>query len=258
MDDMEFLVAETMRHFHQHYGPRAEVAPDAPALIDVPPGPGIIYHLQCSGQVFVLRTLASQELARDLALVRSRPEDYPTLRLSPEADGLRFFPVDEFYQAEAIHRLLSNRRYPRDEEQVCNLSDPGFSWWLSKREQELIISFNLSNGIDAETIKLGPLGDQLCAQQTFQRFTDLLSGLGIQFSFLNESNRMQFSESDDLLGEELLEFFELGLVGPNLTRLFKLLAVKAPETEVEFIWCYLQELSALRRFWIQVQYDLVS
>ncbi len=44
-----------------------------------------------------------------------------------------------------------------------------------------------------------------------------------------------------------------------MTELFKLLSKKADsDGTLESLWYYFQELASIRRFWIQVQYDLES
>lgn len=272
MDDMSMLVAETYRHLQSnfleiHNFPESEEGIEkltelAHSEVDeVPAGPGILYHIQKSTSIFVVRTLASQNLQDDFRKIKDAPEDYPSLRL---IDGeknmiheLRYFSVEDFSQAEIIHDQISNRRFPMFEERMCNLSDPGFSWWMFKTDKGFHVSFNLSVHSGENTVKLGPLGDQQLATKTFLSFAELLDKSGLPFNVQNEINRIQFTDGDSFLMNEFQDLFELGAIGEGLTKLFKLLARrKQNSVDLETTWFYLQELAALRRFWIQIEFDL--
>src|SRR6476660_7802727 len=112
MDDIEFLVAETFKHFHSTFQKaETEVAPRPEAGVlhpGLPTDPGVLYHIQKSTSVFVIRTLVSQNIREDYLKILENPEDYPSLRLV-ETDveeiesHLKFFIVENHYQAEVIH-----------------------------------------------------------------------------------------------------------------------------------------------------------
>jgi hypothetical protein len=268
MDEIELLVNETYKHFNQHYseeeledefenyGMREE------SENELPNGPGLLYHLQKSSSIFVIRTFASKNIREDYERVLEAPEDYPSLRLIDTCvenieSRLRFFMVDNPFQAEIIHDQVANRRFPINEEVMCNISDPGFSWWLTPKRLGFQLSFTMSVGIEEMSTKLGPLGDQQLALKTFQQMSALMNDAGLELNIQNETNRVQFSEGEELLLEELKDLFEYGVISEGLTQLFKLLARQSKRhSELETLWFYLQELAAMRRFWIQVQYDL--
>ncbi len=269
MDEIELLVAETFKHFHENYSsieeesPFEEVVEAEDPLEELPTEPGLLYHIQKSVSIFVIRTLVSKNIREDYRLILERPEDYPSLRLlegnTEVSSKLRFFMVENPSQAEIIHDQLCNRRFPIDEEMMCNLSDPGFSWWLTKKNEGFQLSFTLSVAQDQEPIKLGPLGDQQLALNRFQAFAYLVSEAGIPLDLQNEINRVQFTENDEFLMEELKDLFEFGVITDGLSGLFKILARTSKDhSNLETLWFYLQEIAAMRRFWIQVQYDLNS
>ncbi len=264
MDEIEMMVAETFRHLNQNF--QMEVAPkvilpENPSEI-LPIGPGIIYHLQRSPSIFVMRTFVSKNIREDYPLIQERPEDYPSLRLIDSEVGnlshkLRFFPVESTSQAEIIHDQLNNRRFPIHEETMCNLSDPGFSWWLTKGKDSFQLSFTLSISMEGTSIKLGPLGDQQLAVRSFQSLERLIQEAGIEFEIQNEMTRVQFGNGEEFLREELQDLFEFGLISNGLRDIFRILARQnSDHTLIETNWFYLQEIAAIRRFWIQVQYDL--
>lgn len=266
MDDIEKLVAETFKHFQENFQEEVAEEVEASSLEEVyegyPDGPGVIYHIQKSTSIFVIRTLVSTNIKMDYQKITLRPEDYPSLRLvennSPlAAEKLRFFPVENQNQAEIIHDQLNNRRFPMQEEMLCNLSDPGFSWWLTKRENSFQLAFTLSINESEESVKLGPLGDHQLALRNFQSFENLLRSSGLDLNIENEANRVQFGNGESLFIEELQDLFEFGVVGEGLTDIFRILAKRCKEQSlIETTWFYLHELAAMRRFWIQIQYDL--
>lgn len=269
MDEIELLVAETFKHFHENFG-QAEAA-EAPALhpeidedsnTEFPEEPGVLYHVQRTKTVFVIRTMVSKNIREDYTAIMERPEDYPSLRLLEGGAEdltlkLKFFLVENPFQAEIIHDQLHNRRFPIDEEMMCNLSDPGFSWWLSKKEKGFQLAFTMSVAADDTTVKLGPLGDRELALRNFQTLEELVSSAGIDMNIQNEMNRVQFTDCEEFILEELKDIFEFGVVTQTLTDIFKILARKiSDKAQLETTWFYLQELAAMRRFWIQIQFDL--
>lgn len=269
MDEISMMVAETYRHFNDNFQNASVVDEVREVFVEVPTspeyqlptGPGILYHLQCASSIFVVRTLVSANIRDDYAKILENPENYPSLRLVDEEnvalEKLRYFVVDNQYQAEIIHDHLNNRRFPIFEERMCNLSDPGFSWWLSKRGASFQISFNLSVISGDGIVKLGPLGDHQLASKTFFELGQLLGQTGLSFNIQNEINRIQFAEGEPLLQEEFQDLFEFGVIGQGLVDLFKILSRREQKTALlESTWYYLQELACMRRFWIQIQFDL--
>lgn len=272
MDEIELLVAETFKHFHENFGPEADIRPssldtlsemptDEEETGEFPEAPGVIYHVQKSTSVFVVRTMVSGNIREDYAKIVERPEDYPSLRLlEGGVEGLRerlkFFIVEETSQAEIIHDQIHNRRFPMNEEMMCNLSDPGFSWWLTKKSKGFQISFTMSVSSN-ETVKLGPLGDRELAIRNFQLLEEMISESGIEMNIQNETNRVQFTDCEEFILEELKDVFEFGVITDTLTDLFKILSKRIKTTSsLQTSWFYLQELAAMRRFWIQIQFDL--
>lgn len=269
MDEIELLVSETFKHFNEHYGSPHENAQKIHPFqlgdrLAIPDEPGLLYHIQKATSVFVIRTFVSKNIREDYQKIMEEPANYPSLRLlegSADSVGerLRFFVVENDGQASVIHEQLCNRRFPIHEEMMCNLSDPGFSWWLSKKENGFQIAFNLSVGFEEGAIKLGPIGEQQEALKSFQMLQYLVSTSGLTLNIQNEVNRVQFTDGDEFLIEELKDLFEFGVVNDGLKKIFKLMARTGQSSaDLEMTWFYLLELSALRRFWIQIQYDLNS
>jgi hypothetical protein len=263
MDEIELLVSETFKHFHENYGP-AQISAAMDDSLELPDEPGLLYHIQKSTSVFVIRTLVSKNIREDYHRILEEPGNYPSLRLMEGgldtiSERLRFFIVDDSSQAEIIHDQLCNRRFPMFEEMMCNLSDPGFSWWMTQKEQGFQLAFTMSVGLGEGTVKLGPLGDRELALKNFQKLQNLISATGLSLNIQNEVNRVQICDGDDFLIEELKDLFELGVVSEGFQKIFTLMYKKVEDhSELETLWFYLGEIAALRRFWIQVQYNLNS
>lgn len=267
MDEIEYLVEETYKHYQLHFEKESagdtdgEMSVEGQEVSFFTDGPGIIYHIQKSTSIFVIRTLISKNVKEDYFRILEAPEDYPSLRL---LDGgrenlerrLKFFMVENPSEAEVIHDQLHNRRFPVHEEMLCNISDPGFSWWLTKKENGFQLSFTMSVA-DEQSIKLGPLGDKEIALNNFQELGQLISTAGLGINIQNEMNRVQFTDCEEYILEELKDIFEFGVITETLKDLFKILAKRCQDTAlVEGCWFYLNELAAMRRFWIQIQFDL--
>lgn len=259
MDDIEFLVNETFKHFEEHFAdaeelPELTMKDDMVNLVEYPSTAGVIYHIQKSTSIFVIRTFVSQNIREDFIKIAENPEDYPSLRLleggSQEIEGrLKFFIVDNLFQAEIIHDLINNRRFPIHEELICNISDPGFSWWLTKKEKGFQLAFTMSVASEEGTIKLGPMGDREIALRNFQMLEELVTKAGLEMNIQNEINRVQFTDCDEFLLEELKDVFEFGVITDSMEEFFRSLGNMTT-------WLYFQELAAMRRFWIQIQFDL--
>jgi hypothetical protein len=274
MDDIQFLLTETLSHFDKNYPEKDSLVinPDEfsfewnekHAEDGLPETAGLLYHIQKSTSLFVIRTFISSNIRQDYDQVIARPENYPSLRLvdSDSKDDisskLRFFTVDNLCHAELIHEYVNNRRFPRFEENVCNLSDPGFSWWMVKKEKKFQVALTLSLSAEEGMIKLGPLGDHQVALKRMSEFESLLADVGLELNFQMETNRFVVEGAeDDLLMDDLRDLFEFGVIGDDLANLFRLLAIKlSGDPRLETTWFYFEELAAMRRFWIQTFYDL--
>lgn len=269
MDDMEFLVAETFKHLEQNFLQVVEEEEEYPEEVisqknehSFPEEAGLLYHVQKTSSIFVIRTFISQNIRKDYLAIMDAPENYPSLRLleggaEDVSSKLRFFLVEDFSQAEIIHDQLHNRRFPIHEEMICNISDPGFSWWLTKKNKSFQLAFTMSVANESETIKLGPLGDKELALRFFKDFESLITSAGIGMNVQNETNRVQFTDCEEFILEELKDVFEFGVVSDTMKDLFKILARKSQSpAKLESTWFFLQEIAAMRRFWIQIEFDL--
>ena len=223
--------------------------------VEAPEGPGILYRLDKGISTFCLRGLVSEDLHWDLEAIERQDVDVMrSLKIDEEEQisEIRYFMTEDYPMAETVADQLINRRFPRQEAMLCNLGDPGFSWWMNVNEQSFNIYFQ-SHGIerDDSLIQLGPLGDPMIA---FRRLGRALSSFRQIFP-VNEysATDKSFEVSCTQVGNPGFEAF---------SRLFTHGEFIFEEVLDSFsgddltLFLYLREIAALRRLWLQVQKEL--
>ncbi|MBC96799.1 MAG: hypothetical protein CME63_03560 [Halobacteriovoraceae bacterium] len=225
-----------------------------------PEGPGVLYKLEKGISTFCLRGLATSDAQWEIdAIERRDPKILKTLRLNEEEgmDLLGFFPTYDQAFGETIIDQLINRRFPKQEAIVCNLSDPGFSWWLSCGNQSFEVYFQ-SHGIerDENLIQLGPLGDPLIAYQYFKKsFPFLKSQFSInEFSATEKGFQVTCGKSSESEFQQLVQLFIDGRF-PWEDSVFNSEA-SGHSVQDKGLLLYFYEISLLRKFWIDVQNQL--
>ncbi|MCF8059699.1 MAG: hypothetical protein K9K67_10405 [Bacteriovoracaceae bacterium] len=214
-------------------------------------GPGLIYRIEKGISTFCIRGIVSEDLEWDIeALEKENPEIMKALKIREEADleTVGFFSTTDQAMAETLFDHLINRRFPRQEAILCNLSDPGFSWWMDCDPKSIKVYFQ-SHGIerDDSLIQLGPLGDPLIAFRRLSRALGLLRNYfpvneysatdkSFMLSTTNESQE-NFAAFQNIFlkGEFPFEDFLAELKGEELT-----------------LFLYLREIAILRRFWLKI------
>lgn len=84
-----------------------------------------------------------------------------------------FFKLEDRERAARIRDDLFNRRFPKEESEVFNISDPAPSWWLIEEDHKMMIYFRAPGAREASPFSLGPLGDSkefIRALKPFQNF----------------------------------------------------------------------------------------
>ena len=186
------------------------------------------------------------------ALERQDPQAMKKLRMNDEEsiEDISFFSTHDEAFAETLVDQLINRRFPRQEAIVCNISDPGFSWWLSCDELGFEVYFQ-SHGIerDENLIQLGPLGDPFIAYQFFKKsFSFLKSQFSInEFSATEKGLRVSCGQSSVGEFQKLVQLFIDGSF-PWESDVFA-----TGKSVDKGLLLYFYELSLLRSFWVTVQ-----
>lgn len=219
-------------------------------------GPGIVYKLEKGISTFCLRGVATSDLdwERD-DIERGDRNLMKKLRLSVDDSGcisedIGFFPTYDVALAETVVDQLMNRRFPRQEAIVCNLSDPGFSWWLSCESLSFQVYFQ-SHGIerDENLIQLGPLGDPFIAYQFFNKsFQFLKSKFSInEFSATEQGFGISCARNSEHKFQQFIQLFVDGSF-PWEDEMFE-----EGNSDDKRLLLYFYELSLLRKFWVEIQ-----
>ncbi len=250
--------SEVQARAEQLPGQSDDQSEDHHSLADFPEAPGVVYHLQIGVSTFAIRAIATADIDETMIYLRSgEPSLLAALKLSASEDefqdlsNIGFFETESLELAQMVTDQLANRRFPRIEDQLCNLSDPGFSWWLKEEENKFTIYYK-SHGLGREErfLKLGPVGDRMIHSKRMQSLRPLLQGL--------------FPIKEWVSTDKV---FSVECVGnhPGF-ELFKRLFTHGqwPKDHAAFganrlgvtLYLHLQEVSTMRAFWAQVDSEV--
>lgn len=215
-----------------------------------PQGPGLIFRIVTGGSTFSLRGFACENIkeAFDEFEVGSS-EMREALKLDKDEEvELLHFRCDFVEQAEIVIDHLFNRRFPLYEDVLCNLSDPGYSWWMEPSESEIKIYFK-AHSIDREKnlIKLGPIGDYAMAPRRFAELSRILRSMFALREFSSDERQLLIAPVDPN-NEIFVAFRKIFSSGQIPTQLNGF----APETIGRTLFYYLCELATVRRFWYEL------
>ncbi|MDD4972851.1 MAG: hypothetical protein PHY93_00790 [Bacteriovorax sp.] len=224
----------------------------------LPETPGVIYKIDNSCSTFCIRGYSAsniREAFKELANTQSAKRIILKLGESTALDAVEFFETKSLELAEAVREQTINRRFPHQEDALCNLSDPGFSWWMNIEESasDRFEIFFRSHGINRadKYIQLGPIGDgSVAALRMNQARTLLRSSFPIsEFSCDDKSFTVASSKPDHL---SFISFKNIFLEGVNHTELENF-----PDNGVgRTLYYYFHELAIVRKFWIEVKTKL--
>lgn len=216
---------------------------DLPA-VELEKTPGIIYNVLVGTSTFCVKSFCSADLSSFEMndLIQNR------LRLD-EREIPHFFITPSLERAEVLADQIANRRFTTHEDMICNIGDPGFSWWLEKRDHGLSIYFKSYkvNRVD-EAIRLGPIGDVQVAVARLSKIGKVFRSFFPISEFSCDENALHLSTSysDNESMEKLISLFEHGEFLFDSTQ-FPL------DREGETLFLYLQELSDARSWWLEIE-----
>ena len=217
-----------------------------------PSSPGILFKVECGISTFCIKGVTTENLLESYSTLLDFDEELSsTLKIETEEElsQVLFFPVDDIYYAELIKKEILNRRFPIKEDQLFNISDPGFSWWFDFSDEHISVYFS-SHGIDREKefLRLGPIGngDILC--KAFNNNMDILCKLFDISEFVCTDKNLSIivRQPDDYFFLPLKDVFINGHYDPY-EDVFGM-SKYSPELHSLFI-----EFANKRRFWIVVE-----
>jgi len=219
---------------------------------------GIIYKIDNGSSTFCVRGYSTsniREAFKELTNLESAKRIILKLDPVSSCDSVEFFETKSLELAEAVREQIINRRFPHQEDSLCNLSDPGFSWWMDIDQScsDRFEIFFKSHGINRadDYIQLGPIGDgSVAALRMNQARTLLRSSFPIsEFSCDDKSFTVASSKPDHL---SFISFKNIFLEGVNHTELENF-----PDNGVgRTLYYYFHELAIVRKFWIEVKAKL--
>lgn len=228
-----------------------------------PDTPGVIYKIDNSQSTFCVRGFSTTNIREAFSeLSRGDSTKRVVLKLSGEdnTDSVMFFETRTFELAEAVREQIINRRFPHQEDALCNISDPGFSWWMDvspntedgSKSGRFEIFFR-SHGINRadKYIQLGPIGDGgVAALRMNQARTLLRSSFPISEFSCDDKSFSVASQKPDHLG--FVSFKNIFLEGINNTD-----TENFPDNSLgRTLYYYFHELAIVRKFWIEVKTKL--
>ena len=201
-----------------------------------PKGPGILYNIERVGSTFSIKCAPVDNIRESIQLLKTGEKQW------------RYFVTPYVELAEIICDQLGHRRYPVFEDEVCNFSDPSFSWWMLATENSIKINYRTFPGIKHEKwIKLGPLGDCLVAQKRFLATEDFFDALFPLDEFVCNDQHVFIKTSDGGKNfKELVDFFTSGEWGEGIGHVFQ-------SYNNLTIFHYFNEVSFSRKFWLEIE-----
>ena len=222
-----------------------------------PKGTGLIYRLEKGVSTFCVRGFPSEDMSEDFEELKDGDNQILEALKIKEAEDMeqvRFFPTESKELAETICDELVNRRFPIQEDVLCNLSDPGFSWWMDEDGDNFQVFFK-SHGIHrAENyIRLGPLGDSTIAGNRILKSEAIFRGAFPVGEFVSTDKGFAISTTDATNPNYLMlkNFF---LTGENTTTIKTFPSTADGKT----LYLYFKEVSVLRSFWLQLEKDMTE
>ena len=237
---------------------RASEAPVASCEQDqqFPEAAGIVYRLESGTSTFCIRGRAVESIADVMEEIESGNAGWEkTLRLSEDlGEQVSFFETSDKDAAEVLVDQLINKRFPIEEDMLCNLSDPGFSWWLDAGADHLLLHFK-SHGIERRQnlLQLGPLGDRRIANARMGQLENWLR---------SQMNIVEFSSSDVCVSMAVSEGSE-----EKFSRLKKLFidgeflfqrSEFSNESRDQTLFFFLKEMALVRSFWLEIEASLTG
>lgn len=229
----------------------------------LPEAPGVIYKIDNGVSTFCVRGFSVSNIKHsflELEDLDSPKRIVLKMNQNDSSDTIEFFETKNFELAESIREQIINRRFPHQEDSVCNISDPGFSWWMNVEKdtngqdsQGRFEIFFRSHGINRaeKYIQLGPIGDGgVAAQRMNQARTLLRSSFPIsEFSCDDKSFTVASLKPEH---SSFLSFKNIFLEGVNQTELENF-----PDNNIgRTLFYYFHELAIVRKFWIEVKRKL--
>ncbi len=213
-------------------------------------GSGIFYFLDRGEKTFCVRGIPVEDASQVFRQIENGEFNLEKFgNFDPSKNELNFFPTKSVSLAEILQNQICNQRFPINEDMIFNLSDPGFSWWMTIEDDGFRI-FMRHPGPDLmdKIINLGPLGDPKKAKRIFNEIVFKLVNLfPIEEFYCNEiSFNLRVKDKKNFFFQALKDLFHRGSMEDEICEYFG--AYLGPH-HLNFF----SEISAIRGFWVKIK-----
>ncbi|WP_372655883.1 hypothetical protein [Halobacteriovorax sp.] len=217
-----------------------------------PQSPGIIFKIDAGVSTFCVRGVLCHNINDSVhGVMNDENGSWKKLKIRDrdELSGIHYFETASIEQSEMIAEYIINKRFPIQEEMVCNLSDPGFSWWLENNDNGMKVYFKAQSvERDQQFMRLGPIGDRGIASLKFLKCEGLLRRL-FSISEYSTSDKSFEIKPTKLNDDNFLNFKDIFEKGE-----FNFEFDPAELTlEQQRLVIFLQEIAAVRGFWLSIE-----
>lgn len=207
----------------------------------IPSETGVLFFINKGKGTFKIEFLACENMLESYFNFKDSLNEKFNSKKDEIDISIQSFSCKSMETAEIIVTTLSKRRFPLEEEQMANISDPGFSWWFKFKDQKLDLSFSLQQNSSASWMNLGLLADDILANKIISNIDwDLLGA-----SFMTLKNGFSISFTDNI--EVFSNLKSMFLYGDE-----SILKDLKPSFKVKSDQFFLKEIIELRKFWIRV------
>ncbi len=217
--------------------------------VEYPQTPGLVFNIVKNSSTFSIRGVISENISDTFELAHAGDKQMlKALRIeADEVETTLFYELESHDIAQVIYDQIFNKRFPLEEDLICNISDPGFSWWYQRSDEAIRINFK-SHKLEGsgQRLKLGPIGDVCIASILFTRLEKALEERMQLHEFSISEKHFIIKPKDKFhtIFEELSLIFEEGELASEAQILRGL---------DDTLKLYLNELAAIRKFWLQIE-----
>lgn len=236
-----------------------EVDAEETSALSYPKGAGLLYRIEKGQSTFCLRIFASQNIEESFDRAECGDVQIQKSLKLTEGEGMEqvhFFETSNFAMAEVLMDQFANRRYPYHEEQVCNISDPGHSWWmqLDQEQGQFKIFFRIQSlETHKNLIQLGPIGDLKLAHFCFRGAQALFSQI-FPIDQFNLNDKHLLVKTSDAKNKSFHGLVSLFLNGDD-----HILGEKLPvDAQLRTLHFFFKELALARKFWTVLTGQLID
>lgn len=223
-----------------------------------PTCPGLIYKIEKNLNTFCIKAIPVESISSGMKSAMRRDNfSVNRLKITDESDleNILFFETKSFENAELLMDLVANKRFPYYDDGFYNIGDPNQFWWFEDRGNSFAVYFTSQRReLDPGTklMKLGPIGDGDLAQLRWNKSLSFFKSLFPVSEFSCDDRSLIVGSTNNSINFDGLK--KIFSCGDNFLDKISLEGVSITRT----LYYYLQEISYARKFWIQIEGNLLE